>query len=169
MDAPGLEFLAPDAIHEGSECLGQFPRLGLLAPYTNSEHMRTSWVFRESGRTAWINLGDHTVLTEQTFEKLYAMKLNGLAEAWLEQQQHPQSSDLSFDERLAMLVERQMDLERKPRPGHAAQIRSTQTARLSCVFRSKVATRFGLKWPPNSEQSGRFLAAAETGGRHVPK
>ena len=47
----------------------------------------------------------------------------------------------------------------------------------SCVFRSKVATRFGLKWPPNSEQrshpfrseSGRFLAAAETGGRHVPK
>ena len=46
-----------------------------------------------------------------------------------------------------------------------------------CVFRSKVATRFGLKWPPNSEQnghlfrseSGRFLAAAETGGRHVPK
>lgn len=47
------------------------------------------------------------MLTEQTFEKLYAMKLNGLAEAWLEQQQHPQSSDLSFDERLAMLVERQ--------------------------------------------------------------
>ena len=46
-----------------------------------------------------------------------------------------------------------------------------------CVFRSKVATRFGLKCPPISEQSGhlfrseigRFLAAAETGGRHVPK
>ena len=51
------------------------------------------------------------------------------------------------------------------------------THRHRCVFRSKVATRFGLKWPPNSEQnghlfrseSGRFLAAAETGGRHVPK
>ena len=50
-------------------------------------------------------------------------------------------------------------------------------AKDGCVFRSKVATRFGLKWPPNSEQSGhlfrsesgRFLAAAETGGRHVPK
>ena len=37
----------------------------------------------------------------------HAMKLNGLAEAWLEQQQQPQSGDLSFDERLAMLVERQ--------------------------------------------------------------
>ena len=35
------------------------------------------------------------------------MKLNGLAEAWLEQQQHPHSSDLSFDERLGMLTERQ--------------------------------------------------------------
>ena len=33
--------------------------------------------------------------------------LNGLAEAWLEQQQHPHSSDLSFDERLGMLAERQ--------------------------------------------------------------
>ena len=47
------------------------------------------------------------MLPEQTLEKLYAMKLNGLAGAWLEQQQHPQSDDLSFDERLAMLVERQ--------------------------------------------------------------
>ena len=27
------------------------------------------------------------MLNEQTLEKLYAMKLNGLAEAWLEQQQ----------------------------------------------------------------------------------
>ena len=49
----------------------------------------------------------HTMLAEPTLEKLYAMKLNGLAEAWQEQQQQPQSSDLSFDERLAMLVERQ--------------------------------------------------------------
>ena len=47
------------------------------------------------------------MLNEQTREKLYAMKLNGLAEAWQEQQLHPQSSDLSFDERLAMLLERQ--------------------------------------------------------------
>ena len=47
------------------------------------------------------------MLTEPTLEKLYAMKLNGLAEAWQEQQQQPHSSDLSFDERLAMLVERQ--------------------------------------------------------------
>jgi DNA replication protein DnaC len=47
------------------------------------------------------------MLNEQTLEKLYAMKLSGLAEAWQEQQLHPQSSDLSFDERLGLLVERQ--------------------------------------------------------------
>ena len=47
------------------------------------------------------------MLPEQTMEKLYAMKLNGLADAWEEQRQQPHSSDLSFDDRLAILVERQ--------------------------------------------------------------
>ena len=47
------------------------------------------------------------MLTEQTMEKLYAMKLNGLAEAWEEQRQQRHDTDLSFDDRLAMLVERQ--------------------------------------------------------------
>ncbi len=47
------------------------------------------------------------MLPEQTMEKLYAMKLNGLADAWQEQRQQSTSHDLSFDDRLAMLVERQ--------------------------------------------------------------
>ena len=47
------------------------------------------------------------MLPEQTMEKLHAMKLNGMADAWEEQRQQPHSSDLSFDERLALLVERQ--------------------------------------------------------------
>ena len=47
------------------------------------------------------------MLTEPTMEKLYAMKLNGMAQAWQEQQQQSQSSDLCFDDRLAVLVERQ--------------------------------------------------------------
>tara|TARA_Y100000031_G_C8236681_1_gene393605 strand:- start:151 stop:972 length:822 start_codon:yes stop_codon:yes gene_type:complete len=65
----------------------------------------TPWY--RSGQATPLNLGDQIMLNEQTLEKLYAMKLNGLAEAWLEQQQHPHSSDLSFDERLGMLAERQ--------------------------------------------------------------
>jgi DNA replication protein DnaC len=47
------------------------------------------------------------MLIEQTIEKLYAMKLNGMAEAWDEQRQNPQSGDLNFDDRLAFLVDRQ--------------------------------------------------------------
>lgn len=47
------------------------------------------------------------MMIEQTMEKLYAMKLNGMAEAWEEQRQQPHSADLSFDDRLAFLVERQ--------------------------------------------------------------
>ena len=47
------------------------------------------------------------MLTQQTMDKLYAMKLHGLADAWQEQRQQTHTSDLNFDERLALLVERQ--------------------------------------------------------------
>ena len=47
------------------------------------------------------------MLVEQTLEKLYAMKLNGMAEAWNEQRKNPQSTDLNFDDLLAFLVDRQ--------------------------------------------------------------
>jgi len=46
-------------------------------------------------------------MREQTLEKLYGMKLNGMAEAYEEQRRQSQSAELSFDERFAMLVERQ--------------------------------------------------------------
>lgn len=47
------------------------------------------------------------MLTEPTMQKLYAMKLNGMAEAWEEQRQQTHTHDLTFDERLAFLVDRQ--------------------------------------------------------------
>jgi DNA replication protein DnaC len=47
------------------------------------------------------------MLNEQTMTKLYAMKLNGLAEGYEEQRQQPKMAELSFDERLGMLVDRQ--------------------------------------------------------------
>lgn len=45
------------------------------------------------------------MLTEPTKEKLYAMRLTAMAAAWMEQQQNPQSSELSFDERFGLIVE----------------------------------------------------------------
>jgi DNA replication protein DnaC len=47
------------------------------------------------------------MLNKQTIEKLYHMKLNGMAEAFKEQLQQPDLSDLSFEERFALLVDQQ--------------------------------------------------------------
>lgn len=47
------------------------------------------------------------MLNEQTLSKLYALKLNGMAEAYEEQRRQSRMSELAFEERLALLVERQ--------------------------------------------------------------
>jgi DNA replication protein DnaC len=47
------------------------------------------------------------VLIEQTLEKLYDMKLNGMADAFKEQIQQTHTHDLSFEERFSLLVDRQ--------------------------------------------------------------
>ena len=46
------------------------------------------------------------MLNEQTIEKLYHMKLNGMAEAFKEQILQPDLAQMSFEERFALLVER---------------------------------------------------------------
>src|SRR4029079_18669306 len=47
------------------------------------------------------------MLNQPTIEKLQAMKLHGMAEAFQEQIEIPESSELSFEERLGLLVDRQ--------------------------------------------------------------
>jgi DNA replication protein DnaC len=46
-------------------------------------------------------------MREQTFEKLYSLKLHGLAQALQEQIENPEASSLSFEDRLAALVDAQ--------------------------------------------------------------
>jgi DNA replication protein DnaC len=50
---------------------------------------------------------ENIMLNEQTFDKLYAMKLIGMSEGFKEQLEQSSFRDLSFEERLAMLVDRQ--------------------------------------------------------------
>ncbi len=45
------------------------------------------------------------MLTEHTLEKLYSMKLNGMADAFKEQLQQPNMIELSFEERFSFLVD----------------------------------------------------------------
>jgi len=47
------------------------------------------------------------MLTQPTVEKLYALRLNGMADAFRAQQQDPNVGQLGFDERLALLVDQQ--------------------------------------------------------------
>lgn len=47
------------------------------------------------------------MLNEQTFDKLYGLKLFGMAEGFKEQLQQPNLHDLSFEERFGLLVDRQ--------------------------------------------------------------
>jgi DNA replication protein DnaC len=47
------------------------------------------------------------MLREQTFDRLYSLKLHGMAQALQEQLGKPDSTSLGFEERLAMLVESQ--------------------------------------------------------------
>lgn len=47
------------------------------------------------------------MLNEQSLEKLYAMRLTGMADAFAEQLQQPSFNELSFEERFGLMVDRQ--------------------------------------------------------------
>ena len=47
------------------------------------------------------------MLNEQTIEKLYAMKLNDMADTFKEHLQQPDINELAFEERFTLLVDRQ--------------------------------------------------------------
>lgn len=63
------------------------------------------------------------MLNQPTIEKLYAMRMRGMADGFTQQQEDPQSTQLSFEERFALLVDRQWNwrqnraLERRLRDG----------------------------------------------------
>ena len=47
------------------------------------------------------------MLNQQTMDKLYTMRMRGMADAFVQQQEDPQTGQLSFEERFALLVDRQ--------------------------------------------------------------
>jgi DNA replication protein DnaC len=69
------------------------------------------------------------LLTEPTIEKLKTMRLDGLVAAWAEQQQQPKVAQLSFDERLGLLVDAEWmhrENKRMNRALREAKLRLTQ-------------------------------------------
>ena len=47
------------------------------------------------------------MLNSSTFDKLSALRLHAMAQAWQDQQAHPDHAALSFDERFGLLVDAQ--------------------------------------------------------------
>jgi DNA replication protein DnaC len=47
------------------------------------------------------------MLNQQTIEKLHVMRMRGMADAFTQQQEDPQITQLSFEERFALMVDRQ--------------------------------------------------------------
>lgn len=84
------------------------------------------------------------MLKNQTIEKLYQLKLSGMAQGYQQQLEQPATHDLAFDERLAILVERE-ETERDQR----RQIRLLRLARLrqpeACVEDIDYRHRRGLE------------------------
>jgi hypothetical protein len=74
------------------------------------------------------------MLNQQTIEKLHAMRLRGMAEAFTQQQEEPQTQQLSFEERLALLVDRQWTwrqnraLQRRLKDGRLLGRRASRTS-----------------------------------------
>jgi len=71
------------------------------------------------------------MMTQQTIEKLYDMKLTAMAEAFIQQLEQPNLGELSFEDRFAMLVDRQWTFKEDRR-----MTRLLRTARLrdcACV------------------------------------
>ena len=56
------------------------------------------------------------MLTEPTVDKLKAMRLEGLLQAWLDQRADPGAHDLGFDERLGLLVDAEWIHRENKRP-----------------------------------------------------
>ena len=51
------------------------------------------------------------MMIQQTLDKLYAMKLDGMADSLKEQIASPHMSELSFEDRVSLIVDRQWDLK----------------------------------------------------------
>ena len=71
------------------------------------------------------------MLNQPTLEKLEAMRLHGMAQAWREMAKSEQAAELSFEERMALLVDRQFTW--RENEAFAARLRRAKLRANACV------------------------------------
>ena len=82
------------------------------------------------------------MLTEQTIEKLYLMRLTGMADALKEQLQSTEISSLSFEERIGLLVDHQWNFKENKTLGN--RIKKAFLKQQACIEDIDYRTHRGL-------------------------
>ena len=80
------------------------------------------------------------MMIEQTLEKLRALRLSGMVEAYRQQTENPDVAALSFEERLGLMVDQHWTWRE-----NKALARRLKNSRLDTT---KLRTTFGLDLPP---------------------
>ena len=83
------------------------------------------------------------MLNQQTIDKLHTMRMRGMAEAFTQQQEDPQNTQLSFEERFALLVDEQWLWRENRAPGAPIAHRQTQRTRVDRRHRLPASARVG--------------------------
>ena len=71
------------------------------------------------------------MLTQQTFDKLYELRLKGMAQAYHEQLERVDTSGLSFDERFGLMVDQEWQLRKERRT--ARRLKNAKLKAQACV------------------------------------
>lgn len=85
------------------------------------------------------------MMTEPTIEKLRNLKLYTMTTAWIAQRADPSMAELSFDERLALLIEAETlarDNKRLQKLLHDAKLRIPS----ACMARSCASAALRIAW-----------------------
>ena len=115
------------------------------------------------------------VLTNSTVDGLHSLRLPGMARGLLEQREHPDYDALGFEERLAMLVDRELTerqnrkLDRMLKAAHlrlSATIEGIDYARPRGLERSQVLSLAEAHWV-SSHHSVAIIAATGLGKTYI--
>lgn len=103
---------------------------------------------------------NNTMLTNPTIEGLHSLKLPGMARGLLEQREHPDYHSLGFEERLGMLVDRELTerqnrrLERMLKAAHlrlSATVEGVEFARPRGLGRAQILSLAESHWVGNHQ------------------
>ncbi len=132
---------------------------------------------RERPRAATTTTEENPMLNEPTLEKLKAMRLDALADAWREQQQKPDVAELAFDERFGAARRRRVArtartsgsaaASRRPSCGSARPASRTSTTRRAAnsTALSSASSPPAAGWP--STRTSLITGATGTGKTYL--